>query len=254
MRSLQLQKDMKEKFLSSRQNPIFKDLVDLLSTKGIKDQGRFLIFGSKVISEVLKTQPKLCETLIVPEHSGTQIETLPLITLSGELFNDLDVFGTRSPLLVCRTPQMKTWETKNPVSGLELFCALGEPSNVGALIRSAAAFEVSKIVFLKESASPFHPKSVRAAAGTMFDCEFARGPSIKDLEAKHFVCLDMKGENLSQFQWPKNVRLLVGQEGRGVPKDFKAKRLSIPMNPKVESLNATVAASLALYGYRTFYS
>ena len=52
------------------------------------------------------------------------------------------------------------------------------------------------------------------------------------------------------FQWPKDVRLLVGEEGPGLPPFSFGKRLAIPMTESVESLNAVAAASMALYAYR----
>ena len=52
------------------------------------------------------------------------------------------------------------------------------------------------------------------------------------------------------FQWPKDVRLLVGEEGPGLPPFSFGKRIAIPMTESVESLNAVAAASMALYAYR----
>jgi RNA methyltransferase, TrmH family len=46
--------------------------------------------------------------------------------------------------------------------------------------------------------------------------------------------------------------LVLGEEGRGVPDSLALKRLKIPMASATESLNATVAGSIALYGYRSF--
>ena len=63
------------------------------------------------------------------------------------------------------------------------------------------------------------------------------------------LALDMHGKNLGTFTWPRNARLLIGEEGQGVPASKAFEFLSIPMAREVESLNATVAASIALYSY-----
>jgi len=55
---------------------------------------------------------------------------------------------------------------------------------------------------------------------------------------------------MSTVEWSKNVRLLIGEEGVGVPPFHFAKRLCIPQNNTSIPLNATVAGSIALYAYR----
>lgn len=113
---------------------------------------------------------------------------------------------------------------------------------------------VKQVVLLKESAHPYHPKAIRAASGTMFEVPLVQGPSIRDLlEPATWVTLDVQGESVSTFQWPEDVRILVGEEGLGLPLISSGKRLAIPMTESVESLNAVVAVGMALYAYRVQY-
>ena len=113
---------------------------------------------------------------------------------------------------------------------------------------------VRRVVLLEESAHPCHPKSMRAASGTVFEVTLVQGPSIRRLpEPATWVTLDAQGENLPTFQWPEDIRILVGEEGPGLPPVASVKRLAIPMAESVESLNAVVAASVALYAYRVQY-
>ena len=125
---------------------------------------------------------------------------------------------------------------------------------MGALIRTAVAMGVERVILLKESAHPYHPKAIRAASGTMFKVSLVQGPSIGDLpEPATWVTLDVRGESLPAFQWPEDVRLLVGEEGPGLPPRASGTRLAVPMTDSVESLNAVVAAGMALYAYRVQY-
>ena len=57
-------------------------------------------------------------------------------------------------------------------------------------------------------------------------------------------------KSLPGFHWPKDIRLLVGEEGPGLPPITSGTRLAVPMTGSVESLNAVVAAGMALYAYR----
>jgi len=170
------------------------------------------------------------------------------------LFSQLDLFDTNFPLLVVQAPDWPALDLLQPPQGIELLCPLGDPTNVGALIRTCLGFGVDKLVLLQEAAHPFHPKSTRAASGAIFDQPLYRGPSLEALTngkiARSIMALDVEGKDLSQFSWPLNVRLLVGEEGPGQPHYPFGKRLSIPMAQKANSLNATVAASIALYAYR----
>ena len=110
---------------------------------------------------------------------------------------------------------------------------------------------VERVILLKESAHPYHPKAIRAASGTTFTVSLTQGPSIRNLPEKAtWVTLDAQGESLSAFHWPKNIRLLVGEEGPGLPPLPSGTRLAVPMADSVESLNAVVAAGMALYAYR----
>lgn len=260
-----------DKVITSDQNPVFRALRECLNTKGIKKHGLFLVSGARVVAEMLERYPDQVRDLIFPhelDEFATQLlsraqeirqhlkasgagATFAILGLERKLFEELDVFRTHSPILVLRTPEIPQIDLSQAPEGMEILCAMGDPANLGALIRSAAAFGASKIILLQESASPFHPKAVRAASGTVFMTPFAKGPSIQDLSilTGPAVALDMDGDSLGTFKWPKDVRLLIGEEGMGVPGSLTLKRLSIPMAKGVESLNATVAAGVALYAY-----
>jgi RNA methyltransferase, TrmH family len=269
---------MIDKSITSDQNALFKMYVDCLATKGIKKHGMFMMSGERAVSDALSRFPDqalnllLCEgrhvvsdgvwaQSISNQETGALVRrakelTAPnatrfsVIVLNKNLFEQLDVAGTHAPILVLKTPTIEDADLSVPPIGLEILCAMSDPSNVGALLRSAAAFGASRVILLKESASPLHPKAVRAASAATLLTPLARGPSIQDLPAAGIVALDMNGEKLDQFAWPPNVRLLIGEEGQGVPRTSDFQLVAIPIVKDVESLNATVAASVALYSYR----
>lgn len=257
------------KKISSRENDIFGVFRDALESKGIRKHGLFHVFGARAVRDTLNsTHASLVRNLII--CSGLHGENDPLVTLARQnsgpglsvvelakpLFEELDLFGTKSPIALLKTPSIPALDLSRAPEGLEILCALGDPSNVGALARSAAAFGASRIILLQESASPFHPRAVRAASAATLLTPFVRGPSIRALEGLlgPLVALDMQGTDLTAFRWPKDVRLLLGEEGLGVPPERKgALPIRIPMQTEVESLNATVAASIALYSYRAIF-
>lgn len=240
---------MTGKLITSKLNPIFNELKKLLTSKGIHKQNRFLVWGEKFTTEIANEYPEVIALSIIGSKHIRPKDSY--IELSNELFAELDIFGTNSPILVCQTPDILKMKRPHP-NGLELLVAVSEPSNLGAIIRSAVAFGVKKIILLKESSSPFHPKAVRAAAGNTLKLQYELGPSIAELEPNllaHCVALDMAGEDLRHFKWAQNSYLLVGEEGRGIPSTMKIKKVHIPMNSKIESLNAAIAISIAMYSH-----
>lgn len=243
---------MKYQSIESLSNEKFKTWKSCLESRGIEKHGLFLAFGEKVVNETLKNYPESVSALLTPGSSEKDFGKFTVFSLALPLFAELDLFGTGSPILVCKTPDIFLSDLNESPQGLEVLSPLGDPSNQGALIRSAVAFGATKIILLKEAANPFHPKSVRAASGAILSLKFEKGPSVKDLKpTKNTFCLDMMGEPIENFKFPKDFRFLVGEEGPGIPKNLDIPRLKIQMSEKIDSLNATIAASLAMHAYRS---
>lgn len=241
--------------IDSAQNPQFKTWAGLLESRGIRKSGQFLLAGLKTVPEALTRWPQLFTRILIRHPEWIADWPLPdhvqPVVLAGPLFRELDVSGTDYPILVGQVPDMPPADLSAPPQGLELVCALGDPANLGALLRSAASFGVSKVILLEDSAHPFHPKCLRAASNGAFSLTLARGGRWADLEtaAGPLLALDAAGEDLATFAWPQDARLVLGEEGQGVPAGLPATRLTIPTTGHVESLNATVAASIALFTY-----
>ena len=174
--------------------------------------------------------------------------------LSNFLFQELDVFGTKEPLLVCQVPEISRIDLTRAPYGLEVLCPIGDPGNLGALLRCCRAFDVRTVILLREAAHPFHPKVIRASSGAVFVQPLQWGGSIADLDTvetlRWITALDLQGTTMSKAEWSENLRLLIGEEGVGVPAFQFAERLCIPQNNTSIPLNATVAGSIALYAYR----
>lgn len=237
------------KHITSRSNDQFRLWLTLLTGAGIKKSGQFLLSGERWTQELIRTEPALFQTaLLTADMDGRSAADIPSITLAPELFRELDVFKTKAPLFVGTVPTFAPDSLETTPEHSQLVTALGDPANLGALLRSAEAFGLKTVVLLKESSHPFHPKSLRASAGSALRLQFRRGPSIQELRtATNLVALDLAGLELNTFEWPKSFRLLVGQEGLGIPKELICPRVHIGMSGSVESLNGAIAGSIAAY-------
>ena len=122
---------------------------------------------------------------------------------------------------------------------------VGDPGNVGTIIRSAHALADGPVLIGPGTADPYGPKAVRASMGSVFARPPARGEPTGTT-----VALDADAPDvLEPVEGP--VTLLVGAEREGLPADVVESadvRARIPLRPGgPESLNAAMAATLALY-------
>jgi tRNA G18 (ribose-2'-O)-methylase SpoU len=239
----------------SRSNPRFKTFARLLGGQGVKKHGLSFLSGLKQVKEVLREFPDRCDAVVLgPRHSLPIPEGIKSYRLGGELFREIDVYGTEQPILVVRAGPLSAWDSEIWPSGCTLFIPFQDPANVGAVIRSAAAFGVARVVVLKEGAHPFHHKSLKVAGSAVFRVPIFAGPSIRELPSERFplITLSPAGQDIREFDFPGAFGLVPGLEGPGLPSNLRdLPSLSIPMEGGVESLNAATATAIALYVWKS---
>jgi TrmH family RNA methyltransferase len=250
------------KQITSRTNPLYRSWKNLLAAKGIREEKSLLISGRKLVPEFIAAPDYRPQALIVSDPKDVEQlafkKDLDVFWLAKDLFKELDESGTYFPLLVVEAPPLAEATFNSAPKGLEVLLTLSNPQNLGAVLRSCEAFQARQVYLLKECAHPFLPKVIRSSSGSSLRVPLQLGPSIQNLPesvSSTLTALDMHGENLATTQIEKNIRLLIGEEGQGVPKNLKFhKTLSIPIKKNMDSLNASVAASIALYAYRSMHA
>ena len=139
---------------------------------------------------------------------------------------------------------------------------IADPGNVGTALRSAAAFEAASVALGPGCADPYGPKAVRASMGAVFAVPVARVAAPEELPGERIALVAHEGEALgpgvkSFFATPesgvakKDLTLVVGAEREGLPAevvDACDRVAHIPI--ATESLNAAMAATIALYELR----
>jgi len=139
---------------------------------------------------------------------------------------------------------------------------LQDPGNAGTIARAAEAFGATGIMFLKGTVSPFNPKALRAAAGSLFRVPFAYGlDSALARAALQQNKLDVyagvpsnssqPSKPLGEVDFTRRCAIVVGNEARGVSPQLRSAAIDISIPTSgVESLNAAVAAAILLYEAR----
>lgn len=173
----------------------------------------------------------------------------------------LDADSPRGVAAIAALPRGGIETVPRRASGLYVFVdGLQDPGNLGALARSAEASGAAGMALGPGSVHPNHPRALRASAGSFLRLPVAVGVSAQALDdhlaaaRPRWAALAVRGgEPLWEADLSGTLVLAVGAEGSGLS-DALARRadlgLTIPMAGAVESLNATVAASLVLFEVR----
>ena len=132
-----------------------------------------------------------------------------------------------------------------------------DPGNLGTIMRTAEAAGVTGVIMSKGTVDIFNPKVVRSTMGSIFRLPFAYVEDLKEvikelkIQGISFYATHLKGEkSYKAIKYSDRSAILVGNEARGLSDevaDLADTYVLIPMQGKVESLNAAVAAALMMY-------
>jgi len=135
-----------------------------------------------------------------------------------------------------------------------------DPGNVGALLRSAEAGGVSGAFVTGTSANPFSWKALRGSMGSALRLPIVTGlapervlSEMQQAGMRTVASVARGGADPDAISWRGRVGIWVGGEGHGLADDLVERcdaRVTIPMAPQVESLNAAVAGALLVYAAR----
>jgi TrmH family RNA methyltransferase len=135
-----------------------------------------------------------------------------------------------------------------------------DPSNIGAILRVAAAFGVDMLVVSRDCADVYNPKTLRASMGAMFGLQVCKVDSIPDAVAAlrkggrrvFAAALDRDAVKLGELKTKQGDCVIIGNEGHGLTAEAIAAcdgTVFIPMSDGVESLNAATAAAVLVWEF-----
>ena len=137
---------------------------------------------------------------------------------------------------------------------------LTDPQNLGAIIRSAAAFSVAGIVMTKHQSCPITPLVAKAASGGLEKVPLFQvsnlAQTLEKMKKAGFWCYGLAegGQTLRDLSFPEKTLLIVGAEGKGIrplTRERCDEVISIPTVEGFTTLNASNAAAVSLYAWFT---
>ncbi len=250
--------------VSSRQNALVKDLRKALSQG--EPTGFLAIEGVRIIEEAIRSGLRFQAVFFSDAGSAHATRLLPqigsqveVLLLPDEVF--VSAVSTESPQGVAALVKMRPHKFEDLLDSASDSLLVGvagiqDPGNLGTIIRSAEAFGARAILLGEKTVSHFNPKAVRGSAGSLFREPLLRvklGESITTLKQQGVRVLatsSHKGKPLHEADFTGAAMIVVGNEGAGVPQEILSmadELVTIPHSPRVESLNAGIAASILLY-------
>lgn len=235
--------------ITSINNQTIKEL-DKLKQKKYRDlEQKFLIEGEHLVEEAEKSG--VLEKIILLENSEYH-SNLEKIYVSKNVMKKLSSLDTPPNIIgVCKMLSRKELGKK-----VLLLDDIQDPGNLGTIIRSSVAFNVDSIVMSLNTVDLYNPKVIRSTQGMIFKINLIKddlGQVIEKLKSKNIPIYTTNvngGENIKNINSTDSYGLIMGNEGNGVKDEISTladRKIYIPMNSKVESLNVSVAASILLY-------
>ncbi|HEV7673631.1 MAG TPA: RNA methyltransferase [Candidatus Angelobacter sp.] len=257
--------------VSSRQNAVVKDLRKALSQGEPTAEGYIAVEGVRMIEEAIRSGLRFQAvffseagsthaTRLLPQI-GSQVE---ILLLPDEVF--ISAVSTESPQGVAALVKLRPHKFEDLMEAgrgqlseeslLVGVAGIQDPGNLGTIIRSAEAFGARAVLLGEKTVSHFNSKTVRGSAGSLFRQPLLRvklNESITTLKqhgVRVLTTSSHKGKPLHEADFTGAVMVVVGNEGAGVPAEILSladEVVMIPHSPRVESLNAGIAASILLY-------
>lgn len=265
--------------ISSRQNPIVKWASSLSDKKSREKNASFIAEGEKLCFEAALSRAPVSyifvseskRDVILPRlkeaYSDSFYKDTRLICLSDSAFEKISTEKAPQGVIII-IKYLDFFRRVDIIYNVDFFlspneraialCSLRDPSNLGAVIRSAVAFGVDHIILSADSADLYNPKTVRAAMGGLFKIkasvvsDFSGFLRAARMAGRRVYAAELS-ENavaLNEAEISSTDIFVIGNEGHGIPREISLecdRSVFIPISSDTESLNAAVAASILLW-------
>ncbi len=265
--------------ITSRQNATVVEVHKLSDRKHRQKSGLFRFDGVKLASEAIQNGVFL-QTILLRASDAERVRERLLsascelaktdarvLLLADSVFDSLSEEQAPEGILCVARMQSdrhRAWRAGDEIPPLGerliLLESVRDPSNLGAIIRSAAALGIDRLIMSTDCADLYSAKTVRASMGTLFSQPIDRTSSLTAyIEALQqagrrvfAAALDDRAQRLGCFAIQSGDCAVIGNEGHGLSEQTLAtcdNTVYIPMTAQAESLNAAVAAALLMWEF-----
>ena len=229
--------------------------------------GKFAMEGLRLVEDALRSGVRV-SALLLTEKAREQYGDM-LCALSPQthvlLVSDAlakEIADTETAQGVFAVGEMLPEGDLHPKAGdrIMVLHQVQDPANLGAVLRTAEALGTDGL-YLCQCVDLYNPKTLRSSMGALFRVPICR---MKEIEPFFAQCkaagvvtcaavVDRDAQTLGEYQFSGGAAVLIGNEGNGLPREVSDQcdqKLTIPMSPASNSLNAAMAAGLFLWEMR----
>lgn len=252
--------------ITSTSNEQVKNIIQLKEKAKVRRQNKlFVVEGIKMFREIPKD--KLVSVFVSEKFEKENEELLShtdYILLSDIVFKKISDTVTPQGILAVVKQNEFTVEDIIERRDKERSCIvvldrLQDPGNLGTIVRTGEGAGITGIVMSNDSVDLYNPKVIRSTMGSVFRVPVAVVPDLQDAIKKmkqngiETYAAHLNGMEYQKGAFGKDIALLIGNEAKGLSDEVSVmadKLIKIPMEGKVESLNAAVATAILMYEAR----
>ena len=235
--------------IESINNPKVKYWLKLKEKKYRDLENLFIIEGDHLLNEALK---KGIVIEIISNNLNFKDNNIPFYEVTENILKKISnqASGT-NVIAIC-----KKIEEQGIKGNVCILDNIQDPGNLGAIIRSAVAFNINTIILSNDTVDLYNEKVIRASEGMIFNINFIRNDldkeiiKLKNNNYKVYGTDVNKGNSLNKIDFKEKNAIIIGNEGNGMKVEIKNlcdELITIPISTSCESLNAGVAASIIFY-------
>jgi RNA methyltransferase, TrmH family len=254
--------------ITSAANPLIKRVRLLGERRNRRRERAFVVRGIQPVwqaveagaaIEVLIVSPDLLKGQAAAMVAEQEDRGIRVARLSADLFGriaDRDGPAGLAAIIAGQLAGLDDLDVR-PDSVFIALHEVGNPGNLGTIIRTADGAGAAGVILIGASTDPYDPAAVKASMGALFSVPVAAAATAAEFVRwcrSHGVAIAVASGKGSGAVWdvalPAPVAILLGSEAAGLPGDLLAEgdiRLRIPMTGTAESLNLAVAAGILLY-------
>lgn len=255
-----------ENIITSKDNPVIKLYQKLSSSKKERFQyGLFVLEGLRIVEDALRENSGI-ENLILTKQAyekyshtlfQADLRNTRTVVISNELGNKIASTDTTQGIFaICTIPVEKKIDFRENGRYIVLY-GLQDPGNVGMIIRTADALGIDGVI-LSGCCDLYSPKVIRSTMGSVFRVDTMIENNTENLFAllknssveTSASVIDKDAENINDCLFSGKQAVFIGNEGNGLPPDISQRcdrRVTIPMNGNINSLNAAMAAGILMW-------
>lgn len=249
--------------ITSTSNNRVKQVINLQQKAKERSKTKcFVTEGLRLFEEVPKhliREVYVSEQYLEKAGEPALLQGISYEVVTEEVFRKMS--DTKTPQGILAVVKMPEYTLEDMISVecplLVLLEDIQDPGNLGTIMRTSEGAGVSGVIMTRDTVDLFNPKTVRSTMGSIFRVPFYYVEDLRQtMELLHkkgiaTFAAHLKGEKYyDQLDYTAGCGFLIGNEGNGLKKetaDAARMYLKIPMQGKLESLNAAVATSLLIY-------